>query len=487
MPEDLEINGNEETFTVEVVYETHELYGTIKAARQIVIYREEQAGEEKTKQAIIPETDVSVFEMKEFSVFDYQGPLRPMLAMGTAAIPETGPSAKVKVYPELKSDQPFYGRAIFDMSLIDYGEGIEYCFVIDESAGSGSGYDRLYFDVNHDFDLTNDPAVEPMAEPPAGARRLEGDFSGGPKEICFNYLEVNIDYGQGKKSAPVKILPRFEYIGADYQLASFVMPTARKGKIKLGDNEYEAILAQGTIAGRYDRPSTYFLLEGLEDIIPLICCWRRCEDGTFYKISATPSGAKLMVEPYKGEFGTLEVGPGQRELEDVPFKMVWLQSQDALINADQCPKEDGKIKVPVGDYRFFQAMAQLGDTRVTMRAIITPDVAAVLPDEPAAFDIKIRPDKPFVYDFPGKPEVIFSKPQEHQRIKAGHSLEIEALLFEPTMHIMIAGLDDTTRPEGPSISLPDGKELQIFAQLDPMIKITNAAGETVAEGTMPFG
>ncbi|MFC1782040.1 hypothetical protein ACFL02_00465 [Planctomycetota bacterium] len=39
MPEDLEIEGSEETFTVEVVYETKELYGAVKASRQIVIYR----------------------------------------------------------------------------------------------------------------------------------------------------------------------------------------------------------------------------------------------------------------------------------------------------------------------------------------------------------------------------------------------------------------------------------------------------------------
>jgi len=36
------LDGNEEAFNVEVVYETKELYGTVKASREIVIYRDQQ-------------------------------------------------------------------------------------------------------------------------------------------------------------------------------------------------------------------------------------------------------------------------------------------------------------------------------------------------------------------------------------------------------------------------------------------------------------
>jgi len=39
VPKDLTLNGNEETFTIEVVYDTRELYGTVIGKRQITITR----------------------------------------------------------------------------------------------------------------------------------------------------------------------------------------------------------------------------------------------------------------------------------------------------------------------------------------------------------------------------------------------------------------------------------------------------------------
>jgi hypothetical protein len=40
VPEDLKLNGNEETFTITVTYDTRELYGTVTGARQFTIYRD---------------------------------------------------------------------------------------------------------------------------------------------------------------------------------------------------------------------------------------------------------------------------------------------------------------------------------------------------------------------------------------------------------------------------------------------------------------
>jgi hypothetical protein len=37
VPKDFTINGKRETFTVTVVYDTMELYGTVKASRQITV------------------------------------------------------------------------------------------------------------------------------------------------------------------------------------------------------------------------------------------------------------------------------------------------------------------------------------------------------------------------------------------------------------------------------------------------------------------
>jgi hypothetical protein len=39
VPKDLQLDGNEETFTVQVLYDTLELYGKISATRSIRIHR----------------------------------------------------------------------------------------------------------------------------------------------------------------------------------------------------------------------------------------------------------------------------------------------------------------------------------------------------------------------------------------------------------------------------------------------------------------
>jgi len=40
VPTDLKLNGNEETFTIQVLYDTQELYGKVAGTRQIVICRD---------------------------------------------------------------------------------------------------------------------------------------------------------------------------------------------------------------------------------------------------------------------------------------------------------------------------------------------------------------------------------------------------------------------------------------------------------------
>jgi hypothetical protein len=40
VPTDLKLNGNEETFTIQVLYDTQELYGKVTGMRQVVICRD---------------------------------------------------------------------------------------------------------------------------------------------------------------------------------------------------------------------------------------------------------------------------------------------------------------------------------------------------------------------------------------------------------------------------------------------------------------
>jgi len=41
VPQDLRLDGNEETFTIKVRYSTRELYGTVTGARDVVVRKSE--------------------------------------------------------------------------------------------------------------------------------------------------------------------------------------------------------------------------------------------------------------------------------------------------------------------------------------------------------------------------------------------------------------------------------------------------------------
>jgi hypothetical protein len=40
VPNDLKLDGPEETFTITVSYDTHELYGKVTGSREMTVYRE---------------------------------------------------------------------------------------------------------------------------------------------------------------------------------------------------------------------------------------------------------------------------------------------------------------------------------------------------------------------------------------------------------------------------------------------------------------
>jgi hypothetical protein len=74
-----------------------------------------------------------------------------------------------------------YGRA---------NSGISYHYAVDESLGTGQGYDRLYFDHNRDLDLTNDKPRVPLKSPPQGATWKNPYIK---QQICFHSLEVDFE------------------------------------------------------------------------------------------------------------------------------------------------------------------------------------------------------------------------------------------------------------------------------------------------------
>ena len=115
---------------------------------------------EPSARIVVPLEEVSTFELPQWA-YRFVGGQR--VDSGDTADPE------VKAYPAFTSGKPIYGSFRYAREYRKKDSGILYYFAIDESGGTGTGYDRLYFDLNRDLDLTNDRPLTPHKEPPEGA------------------------------------------------------------------------------------------------------------------------------------------------------------------------------------------------------------------------------------------------------------------------------------------------------------------------------
>jgi hypothetical protein len=501
--------------------------------------------------AIAAEKDVAPkvasFEMREVSAFektDYQS--GRMLTRGQYATCSNKPDKEVKAYPKLQSKHPLYGKVKF----IDdrKGKGIEYHFVLDQSgekpavkkaeepAGEKPGkekeqksllkqladqllgenkpaakkslppkdlvlskYDRLYFDLNHNLDLTDDPVLKPMRDPPWQALPPWS----AKEKMVFDYLDVAIDYGHGIGVRPFRIMPWLtsdEYQGQKSQTMHFVATTAREGRIRLGKHEFLALLGQPyVVTGRYDLPGSataiYLTPLNLADNLlkqqqysgftaEMLCTLRKV-DGDLYSITASPLGDKLTVKPYRGDFGVFKIGPGDRKIKDIKFGGS-LESETALLDESA---EIGEFKAPVGDYLPQYIYIQYGPLRISLSNNYHSEGKPQKIDRDRTFFIKIRKDKPYVLDFSNKPEVLFASPAKGKSFKPGEEVSVKAVLIDPQLDIMIRRLSDSRHKEKKMIDLGEGKSTSYEQELslDPTVTITDSAGKTIAEGPMPFG
>ncbi|MHC4165611.1 MAG: hypothetical protein ACYSWQ_01495 [Planctomycetota bacterium] len=444
--------------------------------------------------AVPPAPAGEVFEMEEVPAFDT---IAYRLRYGMPSR-ECGPepSKKVKFYPEFNSDKPLYGKTTFDMSLVRYmsrdRSGIDYYFAVDESAGTGKGYDRLYFDANHDLDLTNDRVLLPMKDPP---KQLIREDIWQKNTVAFEYLEFDLYRGPGKLSAQTKVIPLYRersiFKTFEHDVSLFP-PTVRKGKIKIGSEEFEAVLSQSlTITGTYASPIAYLDLGEEIHSRPLIC-GRHNDDGMFYTFSTTVSGDKLKVTPYTGAFGFLGIGTGGSNIREGKAERGILLSENLAFNVAKCPTVDGKLKVPVGDYAPIALTLHLGDISVEHGWLSSHP--GDTHNKPPKFDIRIRKNQLCVLNFGGKPDIIFRTPATNSRFKVGSEIKIETLVHDTLIGVSIAELEDTEqkadiRAKGriPTEYQPARpREYQAIPSIDPIVTITNSLGELVARGNMPF-
>jgi hypothetical protein len=439
--------------------------------------------------------DVTV-KLREVSVFEVAD---QAFLQGQSATCNENPFSDVKAYPKFQSSKPVYGVVSFAGKQDSPDSSRTFYYALDESGGTGKGYDRLYFDLNRDLDLRNDPVLKPQSHPPKAA---ELKYTNIRQQVLFDFLNVEFDFGPAGTRA-VEILPRFyisKYDTEEYSQMSFVRTRLRQGEIRLGGREYRVLLGNDRmILGRLDQPASalHLIPEGASE---RASWWGgdrlsgiQKAAGRFYTMSATPTADLLTAHPYQGELGVFEIGPGERKLDALTVQGS-LKSKDAAVpvggdEAEGSLKPARRCEIPAGDYTPSYIRIQLGRLSLSISENYHADGkprGRGRSGRPMVYGIAIRKDRPFVMDFSNKPDVMFASPAKDQRLKPGEQLQVKAVLVDPILDIMIRGLDDTSRKQTKDA---EGKALgyERNFSLDPKVIITRASGEKVAEGVMPFG
>lgn len=426
-----------------------------------------------------------VFELEEVSAFELDNRVVLSFINGKRCYCTEKPADEVKVYPVFKTDKPLYGFVEFWSEYDGEQPRRRYYFALDESPGTGEGYDRLYFDMSRDLDLTNDTVLSPHKNPPN--KKWFGTSRARP-QTTFEYLNVPFKFGS-EGVRPLQILPWFVVSGNQTPVMKFVNPMARKGNIELGGRSWDVFLGHDyMITGWFDRPLTAFNLfpQRKWDWIG----WRggdrlmavhKIED-TLYQFSATPKGDKLIVQECDGPFGSFEVRLGGR---DNPAGMI--SANSSLRSRDVAIAVSGrKCRLPVGDYLPSYLTVNFADgTKISLSDNYHVDGeprGAV--NRPKNYAIKIREDEPYILDFSNEPEVIFASPAKGCRLKRGEELTVKAVLVDPKLDVMIRDLDMKVR-----LRSAGGSENSLVKYIpgDPTVTMTRSDDSKVAEGTMPFG
>jgi hypothetical protein len=401
------------------------------------------------------ESEELVFELDEVSAFEVPEELHWYFVSGQPADCNELPDPNVRKYPAFKSDKPLYGSVQLPSEFHQKPYGLSYNFAIDESAGTGQGYDRLYFDLNRDLDMTNEAFLSSMDNPPKGAILNNSWIK---KQIYFHCMDVPFDFGSEGHHL-LEILPRLIMREGESPLLTFVTTKARKGKIQIAGHKYDVWLGHNRrFTGSFNNPSTALHLIPDGDMSrhtnrdPVWLMFIRKIGRIHYCFSAAPSGGKLIVKSYKGKYGTLKIGTGGRDIRKTKISGhvgsgsdEW--SIDTIIPIGGKPNRWGERKavhsdrVPVGDYIPWLEI-YLDRLHLTISQNIHSDGNRMAKlDGPHTFPVKIREDKPFVLDFSDKPEIIFVAPARNHKLKLGEELKVEAVLTDPVLDIRFNDLE----------------------------------------------
>ncbi|MHC4646406.1 MAG: hypothetical protein ACYTBJ_12975 [Planctomycetota bacterium] len=437
-------------------------------------------------------------DLAEASVFEKTDERSPFIRGAHGFCQDQPRTGQVRRWPTFKSDKPLYGFMHFSGTFANSQGLPELYFAIDEAAGTGKGYDRLYLDLNGDCDLSNDKGLNRRNNLPEVLKR------GWPSEFeqfVFERFKLDFDFSDAGRQS-VEMMPLLCIGGDGFRSMRFIATKLRRGTLNLAGKTFDVLLGYSHSIGHsldephttmqlfdHDKPDTAPQWWGADQLNAM-----RLIEGQYYSFSATALGGRVFVKPYEGRLGIFEIGAGGRKLSEMGMQGS-LRSADHSVavgdkSEDGWPKAAPSCQLPAADYLPAHLSVTYGRLRVRISENYHTDGKPYRPArQTKVYGIKIRKDKPFVLDFSNKPEVIFPEPARDTRVQVGNEVKVKAVLIDPKLDIMIRGLDDTTRKKTVEYKGPDGEthEIERDLSLDPKVIITRSDGRVAAEGVMPFG
>jgi hypothetical protein len=294
---------------------------------------------------------------------------------GTLMLAKPG---KIRTEPKAVSSRPLYGECR------NLPSGPAFVFRLDESKGTGRGYDRLIVDMNQNGDLTDDAVVErvslagqPRALPSSMEEALFGPIPAPADKLIAGgrptyYAHLNLYNRQILQSA---VDGQNIFIGqlqfkAGWYLDTTVEMSGVKCKVGVFDGDSNLRLGDPwqpqtyRMAGEgetwYFQTGDSFLVDangsGKFEMDPFgsdFCPFSPVLyfGSTPYQASLAADNTALRIEPWKADLAEVELQPQGKQVRSLTLARERPNGRWELI---QPGVEQGKIKVPPGNYRLYE-------------------------------------------------------------------------------------------------------------------------------------